>query len=70
MQMQLDIRDSAVVNLTAELTTMQALAADLEAQLRNAGNASTIRQLERQLRQTVLVHRQLIRKASHFPCLA
>jgi hypothetical protein len=62
LQMELDIKASAIVNLTSELTTMQALAADLESQLRNAGNAATVRQLERQLRQTVLVHRQLIRK--------
>ena len=62
LQMELDIKSSAIVNLSAELATMQSLAADLEEQLRNAGNASTVRQLERQLRQTVLVHRQLIRK--------
>lgn len=62
LQRELDIKASAIINVNAELATARAVAADLEEQLRNAGDASTVRQLERQLRQTVLVHRQMLRK--------
>ncbi len=46
----------------AQLATRTALVEDLENQLRSAGDASTARELNHQLRQMVLVHRQLLRK--------
>ena len=53
----------------AQLATRTALVEDLENQLRTAGDASTARELNHQLRQMVLVHRQLLRKVCVCACI-
>ncbi len=62
LQSTVDMKESIIANYNCEVSTLRAVAADLEEQLRHAGNAGVVRQLQRQLHQTVLVHRQLLRK--------
>ena len=59
---ELDVKTHQLADMSNDLIKAQAVAADLESQLRVAGDASTVRALEKRLRQTVLIHRQLIRK--------
>jgi hypothetical protein len=65
LENELDIKAAALREAEAQLATRTALVEDLENQLRSAGDASTARELNHQLRQMVLVHRQLLRKVRH-----
>ena len=62
LESELEIKTAALRDAEAQLATRTALVEDLENQLRSAGDASTARELNHQLRQMVLVHRQLLRK--------
>ncbi len=64
LENELEIKTTALREAEAQLATRTALVEDLENQLRTAGDASTARELNHQLRQMVLVHRQLLRKVS------
>ncbi len=57
---------AALREAEAQLEARNNLVEDLENQLRTTGDASTVRELNHQLRQMVLVHRQLLRKVRLF----
>jgi hypothetical protein len=62
LEQELDIKVTALKESEAQLEKRNALVEDLENQLRSTGDASTVKELNHQLRQMVLVHRQLLRK--------
>lgn len=62
LEQELEIKVAAIKEANTQLDARNALVEDLENQLRSFGDASTVRELNHQLRQMVLVHRQLLRK--------
>ena len=64
---ELTIKTKALKDVEGEVEKRNAVIHDLENQLRTTGDASTVRELNHQLRQMVLVHRQLLRKVSRVP---
>jgi len=62
LEQELEIKVAALREADGNLEKKNALVEDLENQLRSTGDATTVRELNHQLRQMVLVHRQLLRK--------
>lgn len=62
LQESVAIREAELARCHEQLHTKDAVLADLEDQLGRKTDASAIRELNHQLRQMVLVHRQLLRK--------
>ena len=69
LEQELEIKVAALREAEAQLEARNNLVEDLENQLRTTGDASTVRELNHQLRQMVLVHRQLLRKVRFLKCL-
>ena len=69
LEEELTIKATALKEAEQQLEKRNALVEDLENQLRSTGDASTVRELNHQLRQMVLVHRQLLRKVRVCVCV-
>jgi hypothetical protein len=62
-EQELDVSATALREAEVQITTQTALVEDLKKRM--AEDGSTVRVLNRQLREMVLVHRQLLRKVRH-----